>query len=136
MSLPIDADTQEHIELFERFLDAVQASRRVSFTQTETSLRLKLYDVPDEDHYDRQDRIRLIQRTLAVLKKGYGQLVTTKGREYFEFWVESNVTGALPSHNWASEDGGLLNPHEFERLEAKNFGWKPLDLPSLKVPVD
>ena len=38
----IDRDTQEQIELFERFLDAVKAGRRVSFTQTKTSLRLKI----------------------------------------------------------------------------------------------
>ena len=68
-----------------------------------------------------------------MLKEGYGQLVTTKGSKYFEFWVESNVTGALPPHNWASEDGGLLNPHDFETFDATEFGWDPLDLASLNA---
>jgi hypothetical protein len=133
MSPPIDPNTQEHIELFERFLDAVKASRRVSFTQTKTGLRLKVYNDPEDDHGDRQDRIKVIERTIAVLKAGFGSLTASKGRKYFEFWVESNLLGALPPHNWASEDGGLLNPHDFETFDAKEFGWDPLDLASLSA---
>jgi hypothetical protein len=106
---PIDRDTQEQIELFERFLEAVKAGRQVSFTSTKTCLKMTLHDAADAWDEDREDRIKLIERTIAVLKAGYGSLTVTKGSKYFEFRVESNVLGALPPHNWASEDGGLLS---------------------------
>jgi hypothetical protein len=130
---PNSKDIKEQIELFERFLEAVKAGRLVSFASAKTCLKLKVHDAPDDWDEDREDRVNLIERTIAVLKAGYGSLTVTKGRKYFEFWVESNVRGALPPHNWASEDGGLLNPADFETLDAKEFGWDPLDLASLKA---
>jgi hypothetical protein len=81
----LSSATQEQIELFDKFLEAVEARRAVSFTHTKTCLRLKVHYVPDNDDDDREDRIRLIQRTLVVLRKGIGQLAATKGSELFEF---------------------------------------------------
>jgi hypothetical protein len=91
-------------------------------------LKLHVLEDADDDDYDRDDRIRLIRRTIIVLKEGIGSLTATKGSDCFEFWVECEVLRALPPHQWASEDGGLLHPEDFERLDCEEFGLAPMSL--------
>ena len=70
---------------------------------------------------DLEDRIRLVRRTLVVLREGLGRLVVTKGSgDYFEFWVQSSVTRALPPHRWTSF-GWLLDPADYDLGDAEEF---------------
>ena len=127
----LDPSTLEHIELFEQFLEAVMARRQVRFTHTKTSLKLHVLKDAVRDDYDRDDRVQLIRRSIAVLRKGIGALTATKGSNYFEFWVESDVLRALPPHQWASEDGGLLHPADVERIDCEECGLAPITLTPL-----
>jgi hypothetical protein len=100
-------------------------SINAKFTHTRTGLKLHVLNEVDGDDYDRDHRIKLIQRTIAVLQAGIGSLAATKGGELFEFWVEVYVFHALPPHQWASEDGGLLHPEDFVWLDCEEFGLAP-----------
>jgi hypothetical protein len=122
-----DRDTEENVQLFEEFLDAVEAGREVRFTQTCTSLELTVQDSPDPFYDDRQKRLRLIKRTILVLEAVLGTLVATKGRGDFDFWVESSVSGGLPPHRWMSK-GFLYDPSKFEQERAEDYGLAPLTL--------
>jgi hypothetical protein len=98
----VDPDTQEQIALFEKFLGALEAGRQAIFSHTKTCLRLRRGEA-NFFQVDLQERIRLVRRTLVVLREGFGRLVVTKGSgDFFEFWVESYVIGALPPHRWTS----------------------------------
>jgi len=123
----LDPSTLEHIELFEQFLEAVITRRQVKFRHTNTSLSLHVLKDADQVDHDREDRIKLIRRTIAVLREGIGSLTATKGK-CFEFWVDSNVLRALPPHQWCSEDGSLLHPDDFERVDCEEFGLAPINL--------
>ena len=124
-SLPLDPDSHEQIKLFEKFLSALEAGRAAIFTHTRTCLKLKLGEM-DISQGDLEDRIRLVRRTLVVLREGLGRLVVSKGSgDYFEFWVQSSVTRALPPHRWTSF-GRLLDPADCDLGDAEEFGLAPL----------
>ena len=125
-----DRDKQEQVQLFEKFLDAVEAGHQVSFRQTSISLELDVHNSPDPYYDDRQNRIRLIKRTIQVLQAGLGTLVATKESSGFEFWVESSVRGGLPLHRWMSR-GFLYDPNKLEKEDAEDYGLAPLNLYSL-----
>jgi hypothetical protein len=80
IGLPELPGNEDQIELFEKFRDALGAGREVSFTQTITGLKLRAYaplGYLGED--ERQRQLKLIRRSLAILKEGLGYLVATKG---------------------------------------------------------
>ena len=71
IGIPILPGNAEQIELFEKFLDALEAGRDVDFTQTAGGLKLRAsvpLDPIDEDQ--RRLQIKLIHRSLAILKAG------------------------------------------------------------------
>jgi hypothetical protein len=126
IGMPVVHGVKEQIELFEKFLEA--AGQDVTFTQTGSGLKLTVYKTADYvSEEDRQQRIKLIQRTLVILREGVGYLVATKGsRIYFEFWVESPVVGGLPPHRWNSL-GELYKPSKFNPIHAPDLGLTSLN---------
>jgi hypothetical protein len=123
IGIPSLPGNEDQIELFEMFRDALEAGREVSFTQTSTSLKLQAcapLGYLDED--ERQRQLKLIRRSLTILKEGIGYLVATKGSPiYFEFWIECPVAGGLPPHRWTSL-GHLYDPAKFRHSDAEEFG--------------
>jgi hypothetical protein len=112
---------EKQIAFFEKLLEAVEATRGVHFTQTSNCSNLKVRGADHLDDDERQYRIRLIRRTLVILKEGLGVLVATQtGPEHFEFWVDCPVDGGLPAHRWTSY-GELYTP-EPRYLPAAEFG--------------
>jgi len=78
IGMPVVHGVKEQIELFEKFLEA--AGQDVTFTQTGSGLKLTVYKTADYvSEEDRQQRIKLIQRTLVILREGVRYLVATKG---------------------------------------------------------
>jgi hypothetical protein len=123
IGIPSHPGNADHIELFEKFLDALDKGRDVTFKQTASGLRIEIHDPLDTiDEQERQLHRNLVRRTLAILQAGLGYLVATKGSPiYFEFWVECPVVGGLPPHRWTSL-GELYNPTKFKRADAAEFG--------------
>jgi predicted ATPase len=84
IGIPLSADhgRSAQIELFQKFLDAEQAGRAVTFTQTSSGLKLEVYKESgwrDYDEDERQVRTNLIRRSLIILREKIGYLVATKG---------------------------------------------------------
>lgn len=128
IGIPELPGNEVQMELFEKFRDALEAGHEVSFTQTASGLKLKAYKplghLPGDE---RQRQIKLIHRSLAILKEGLGYLVATKGSPiYFEFWIECPVTGGLPPHRWTSL-GELYNPAKCRPSDAEKFGLATLN---------
>jgi hypothetical protein len=126
IGVPVLPGVKEQIELFEKFLSA--AGRDVTFTQTSSGLKITVYRTSNYvSEEDRQQRSKLIQRSLVILREGLGYLVATKGSPiYFEFWVECPVVGGLPPHRWNSL-GQLYDPSKFSPIHAEDLGLAPLD---------
>jgi hypothetical protein len=126
IGMPVLPGVKEQIELFEKFLDA--ADRDVTFTQTSSGLELTVYETKDfVSEKDRRERIKLIPRTLVILRKGFGYLVATKGSPiYFEFWVECPLIGGLPPHRWTSL-GKMYDPSKFSPIHAEDLRLASLD---------
>ena len=128
IGIPALPGNEDQIELFEKFLDALETGREVPFAQTVSGLRLKASDPVEQLEGDERERqIKLIHRSLAILKAGLGYLVATKGSPiYFEFWIECPVTGGLPPHRWTSL-GELYNPTKCRCSGAEKFGLATLN---------
>jgi hypothetical protein len=111
IGIPVPPGNEIQIELFEKFLAALEARREVTFTQTRRGLKLRSHEpLGDLGEDERRRQINLIHRTLAILRAGLGYLVATKGCAiHFEFWVECPVVGGLPPHRWTWM-GYLYNP--------------------------
>ena len=120
-------DPEEHVEFFESFLDAVENGYQVSFAHTRTGLKMKVQNRPDRFPENRPERIKLLMRTIVLLKAGQGTLVAEKGSGDFYFWVKSSVNGGLQPHAWCSR-GFLIDPTKFHRDEAEEYGLAPLTL--------
>ena len=125
--LSLDPDREKQVEFFESFLDAVQNGYQVSFAHTRTGLRMKLTGFPDRFPEDRLERIKLLHRTIVILKSGQGTLVAEKGSGDFYFWVGSDVKEGLPPHKWSSR-GFLIDPTNFGRDEPEEYGLAPITL--------
>ena len=123
IGIPALPGNARQVELFEKFLDKLEAGRDVDFTQTAGGLKLKVYDPLDPIEEDkRRLQIKLIHRSLAILKAGLGYLVATKSSPiYFEFWVECPLIGGLPPHRWTSL-GDLYNPKKCKTFECGGEG--------------